>query len=216
MVALAFAASLALAQANQPAPQAPNGQPAKPGQEMNARPGRQGRGPQGPQMRRYNASFFGIKSNGLIDNTASFQKAVDFISENGGGVLVISVGRYLTGAVELKSNVSISIRGTIVGSSNIFDYRGHKAIFWADGAENISISGGVIEGQGAAIREQVKGLKEKSYISDDCPLPTLVYFKDCKKVSMNRVICRYPATEELYSSENSDAKFEGCINDTKE
>lgn len=164
----------------------------------------------------YNASVFGVKSNGLIDNTASFQKAVDFISGNGGGALYISVGRYLTGAVQLKDNVAIYIRGTVVGSSNIFDYQGHKAIFWADGAQNISIAGGVMEGQGEALRGQVMELQDKGLLSADCPLPSLVWFKDCRNVRMHKVICRYPASGELYVSENSEADIQGCINDTKE
>ena len=156
-----------------------------------------------------------MKSNGLYDNTASFQKAVDYISENGGGTLYISVGRYLTGAVQLKDNVSIYIHGTVVGSPNIFDYKGHKAIFWAEDAENISISGGVIEGQGSAIRKQTEEMKGKGLLNSSCPLPTLMYFKNCRKVSLNKVICRYPATKELYVTENSEADIEGCINDTK-
>ena len=162
----------------------------------------------------FNASIFGVKSNGLYDNTSSFQKAVDFISENGGGVLYISVGRYLTGAVQLKDNVTVYIRGTVVGSPNIFDYQGQKAIFWADGAENIAVINGVIEGNGQALRNQVEELREKGLIADDCVLPTLIYFKDCKNAKAKKVVCRYAATSELYISDNSDADFENCIDDT--
>ena len=43
----------------------------------------------------YNASLFGIKSNGTTLNTTSIQKAVDYISEKGGGTLRFYVGRYL-------------------------------------------------------------------------------------------------------------------------
>lgn len=162
----------------------------------------------------FNASIFGVKSNGLYDNTSSFQKAVDFISENGGGVLYISVGRYLTGAVQLKDNVTVYIRGTVVGSPNIFDYQGQKAIFWADGAENIAVINGVIEGNGPALRNQVEELREKGLIADDCVLPTLIYFKDCKNAKAKKIVCRYAATSELYISDNSDADFENCIDDT--
>lgn len=162
----------------------------------------------------FNASIFGVKSNGLYDNTSSFQKAVDFISENGGGVLYISVGRYLTGAVQLKDNVTVYIRGTVVGSPNIFDYQGQKAIFWADGAENIAVINGVIEGNGPALRNQVEELREKGLIADDCVLPTLIYFKDCKNAKAKKVVCRYAATSELYISDNSDADFEDCVDDT--
>jgi len=52
----------------------------------------------------YNASMFGIKSNGTTLNTNSIQKGIDFISANGGGRLVFYVGRYLTGTIYLKSH----------------------------------------------------------------------------------------------------------------
>ncbi len=58
----------------------------------------------------YKASFFGIKSNGTTLNTSSIQKAIDYIHDNGGGTLVFYVGRYLTGSIELKSNVHIVLR----------------------------------------------------------------------------------------------------------
>ena len=58
----------------------------------------------------YKAALFGVKSDGTTNNTRSIQKAVDFISENGGGELAFYVGRYLTGTIHLKSNVTIVIK----------------------------------------------------------------------------------------------------------
>ena len=57
----------------------------------------------------YNASYFGIRSNGVTMNTTAIQKAIDYISENGGGTLHFRVGRYLTGQIDLKSNVTIEL-----------------------------------------------------------------------------------------------------------
>jgi Endopolygalacturonase len=105
----------------------------------------------------YMATAFGIKSNGTTLNTTSIQKAIDYISENGGGRLVFKVGRYLTGSVELKDNVTIDLGegAVLVASTNPYDYRpvnGISAIVLADGAANIGITGlGVIEGQGAKV-----------------------------------------------------------------
>ena len=95
----------------------------------------------------YKASRFGIKSNGLIDNTTSIQKAVDWIAEQGGGTLVFNVGRYLTGSVQLRSGVNIRLNegAVIVGAANIYAYKGQKGIFWGEGLENVTIFGkGVI------------------------------------------------------------------------
>ncbi|MBR5296894.1 MAG: glycoside hydrolase, partial [Parabacteroides sp.] len=66
----------------------------------------------------YPASKFGINSNGEVMNTNSIQKAIDYISANGGGRLVFKVGRYLTGTIHLKSNVTIDLGegAVLVGS----------------------------------------------------------------------------------------------------
>ena len=68
----------------------------------------------------YNASMFGVKSNGTTMNTNSIQKGIDFVSENGGGRLVFYVGRYLTGTIHLKPNVTIQLEegAILVGSPN--------------------------------------------------------------------------------------------------
>lgn len=104
----------------------------------------------------YPASSFGIKSNGTTMNTTSIQKAIDFISEKGGGRLVFKVGRYLTGTIVLKDNVTIELgEGAIlVGSTNPYDYVFVNGTYGgglvtSNGAINIGITGlGVIEGQG--------------------------------------------------------------------
>ena len=72
----------------------------------------------------YQMTMFGIKSDGTTMNTRSIQKAIDFISENGGGRLVFTVGRYLTGSIHLKSNVTIHLGegAVLVGSTNPYDY----------------------------------------------------------------------------------------------
>ena len=65
----------------------------------------------------YQMTMFGIKSDGTTMNTRSIQKAIDFISESGGGRLVFTVGRYLTGSIHLKSNVDDPVweEGAVVG-----------------------------------------------------------------------------------------------------
>ena len=108
----------------------------------------------------YNASKFGIRSDGITMNTRSIQYAIDWIAEQGGGTLRFWVGRYLTGSIHLKSNVTIELveGAVLVGSTNPFDYdrleaTSDHALILAEGVENIRLigyynSGGVIEGQG--------------------------------------------------------------------
>ena len=165
----------------------------------------------------YKSSFFGIRSDGTTDNTTSIQKAIDFIAEKGGGTLEFSVGRYLTGAVELKSGVNISLRegAIIVGSTNIYSYGGHKGIFCGEGISDVMIYGkGVFEGQGPALLRNIREQIKMRHISDDVPVPSLLYLKDCKNVTLQNFICRYPATRDvLYIIEGGDVKVDGCYSD---
>ena len=108
----------------------------------------------------YNASKFGIRSDGVTMNTRSIQKAIDWIAEQGGGTLRFWVGRYLTGSIHLKSNVTIELMegAILVGSTNPWDYdrlvaTNDHALVMAEGVENIRLigvysSGGCIDGQG--------------------------------------------------------------------
>lgn len=128
------------------------------------------------------ATVWGVKSDGVTDNTGSIQRAIDYISAHGGGTLYFYVGRYLTGAIQLKDNVTIHLAeaAVLVGSSNIHDYKGAPALVWADGATNVSVVGlGVIEGRGKALKASLEDQKAKGYLPADTPLPTLYSFKNC-------------------------------------
>ena len=167
----------------------------------------------------YKSSFFGIRSDGTTDNTTSIQKAVDFIASKGGGTLEFSVGRYLTGAIELKSGVDIKLlEGAIlVGSNNIYSYGGKKGILWGEGVSDVNIYGkGVIDGRGPGLLANIREQSKMRHIPDDIAIPTLVYLKDCKGVKMQDFICRNPATRDnLYIIEGGDVTVEGCYTDTK-
>lgn len=105
----------------------------------------------GTDSLRYNASMFGIKSNGSVMNTTSIQKAIDHIYERGGGTLVFQVGRYLTGSIRMRKGVDIELNegAILVGSSNPYDYdvlNGNKALIIADQCGKVDIYGlGVVE-----------------------------------------------------------------------
>ena len=108
----------------------------------------------------YNASKFGIRSDGVTMNTRSIQFAIDWIAEQGGGTLRFWVGRYLTGSIHMKSNVTIELMegAILVGSTNPWDYdrlnaTNDHALIMAEGVENIRLigvysSGGCVDGQG--------------------------------------------------------------------
>ena len=100
---------------------------------------------------RINATQFNVVSNGTTLNTRSIQAAIDYLAEQGGGTLVFSVGRYLTGTLHLRSNVDIELRegAILVGSPNPYDYdslNGAPCLLMADKIKNARIYGlGVVE-----------------------------------------------------------------------
>ena len=157
------------------------------------------------QGKEYYASQFGIKSNGTTLSTTSIQKAIDYISEEGGGILHFKVGRYLTGTLHLKSNVTIDLgEGAIlVGSPNPYDY---DKVDWAYGfitaenAENIAITGlGVIDGQGREVANNFLGQAALGFIKDPLKLgrpadrPHAILLVNCKNVTVSGINVRNSA-----------------------
>jgi len=157
----------------------------------------------------YKASFFGIESNGIALNTRSIQKAIDHIHENGGGRLVFDVGRFVTGTIYMKSNVTIHLEegAILLGSLNPFDYDRNRywtAMIFAYDQENIGITGkGVIDGRGYQVAQNVLSMIHKGIIKDkdlknDRPneglRPQNIYFKGCKNVTIQGIIIKNPAS----------------------
>jgi polygalacturonase len=156
----------------------------------------------------YNASMFGIKSNGTTLNTTSIQKGIDFIHENGGGRLVFYVGRYLTGSIYLKSNVTIQLEegAILVGSLNPLDYElnyNWTAMIFALDQKNIGITGkGVIDGRGFEVANNLVDLIQKGVITDplkyDRPRETIrpqnIYFHGCRNVRIEGITLKDPGS----------------------
>ncbi len=138
----------------------------------------------------YNASLFGIKSDGVTLNTQSIQKAIDFIHEKGGGKLDFYVGRYLTGSIRLKSNVQIELKegAVLVGTTSIHDYlavEGKRGLIVAEGQEHIAVFGkGVIEGQGAGLFDALQKQIQKGYLTENAQeaSPAIVSLSHCKDI----------------------------------
>jgi Endopolygalacturonase len=143
----------------------------------------------------YKVAVFGTMTDGVTDNTATIQRAIDFISEKGGGTLTFNVGRYLTGALELKSNVTLKLGegAVLVCSANIYSYHGRKALINAEGAENISIIGrGCIDGNSAALRANYEEQVEKGHIPAS-GVPALVSFSGCSNAKVEGIKVVNPA-----------------------
>lgn len=152
----------------------------------------------------YNASLFGIKSNGTTLNTTAIQKGIDYISSQGGGRLVFYVGRYLTGTIRLKSNVTLVLHegAILVGSVNPYDYNLDDprscSLIYADGQENIGIVGkGVIDGRGREVSYNLIDQIQKGIMNDPLKLdrptnrrPKGIFLYKCKNIQIKEIMVK--------------------------
>jgi len=110
---------------------------------------------------------FGAKGDGITLNTVNINKAISSVSQKGGGVVLIPSGLWLTGPIELKSNVNLHLkRDAILQFTDDFNqyklvegnWEGQPA--WRNQSPisgvnlvNIAITGsGIIDGNGGAWR----------------------------------------------------------------
>lgn len=176
----------------------------------------------------YKASLFGIKSNGTNLNTHAIQKAIDYIHEKGGGRLVFYVGRYLTGTIHLKSNVTIHLEegAILVGSTNIYDYNlGDRfpSLVAANKADHIAITGkGVIDGQGRDVAYHVTDQVQKGFLKDALAndrsalwRPKGIYFRECNNVEISGIVVKNAAEWVVVADQCNNLKIDKIIVDSK-
>src|SRR5688572_24336849 len=124
----------------------------------------------------YDVTKYGARRDSSVKATASIAKAIAAASKAGGGTVYFPAGKYLTGAIHLKSNITIFIdAGAELHFSDNFDdylpmvesrYEGvdvksFSPLFYAYKAENITITGrGLINGHGRKWWNFVEGYRQ--------------------------------------------------------
>jgi polygalacturonase len=143
---------------------------------------------------------FGAKEGSDINNAIAIQKAIDKCAVKG-GIVQVPPGKYYTGTIILKSNVTLSIMkgAELIGTPNLKDYPENtisvktrpphrpqwpsmpsRALIYADAAEHISIIGeGTINGNGKS--------REFNTQDDDPRRPKLLMFVGCKDVNIQDI-----------------------------
>lgn len=122
-----------------------------------------------PKFRKDTISIvkYGAKPDGVTLNTKAINAAIDACSKRGGGVVVIPKGLWLTGPVELKSNVNLHLQKSALlqFTTDLSQYplvksnwegvpqMRNQSPLWATNEQNIAITGfGIVDGGGDAWR----------------------------------------------------------------
>lgn len=145
----------------------------------------------------YNVKDYGAVNDGKTLNTVAIQTAINECTRNGGGTVMLSGGgKFMTGTIYLKDNVTLHIdNGTVLlGSPNYDDYATdtHKNMYknephmdrcliFAKDAKSIAIEGhGTIDGNGH--KENFKKGR-----------PMMIRFLNCKDIHLNNISLINPA-----------------------
>jgi len=125
----------------------------------------------------FNVRDQGAKGDGKTLDTTAINQAIEACSAAGGGQVLFPAGKYLTGTVQLKSNITLMLDAgsEIVGTSELNQYRNftppastpladrvrwHRALILGDGVENVTITGrGIINGNNVPDARGEEGLR---------------------------------------------------------
>ena len=119
----------------------------------------------------FNITKYGAVSDGITLNTASINKTINACSAKGGGVVLIPQGLWITGPIELKSNVNLHISHSALlqftddkSQYNLVlgEFEGHasprnQSPITGINLTNVAITGeGIIDGHGEVWRDIAK------------------------------------------------------------
>ena len=139
----------------------------------------------------YPIQDYGAKGDGITDNTQIIQDVINKCSESGGGKVIFDSGVYMSGRIDLKSNITIELRQNAVWKGiadtsaavyadvkEEFIFESNRAFIFAKGQENIKITGvGTIHGNGQNHDVFVPGV---GVLRRNRPYG--IYFWNCKNI----------------------------------
>lgn len=161
----------------------------------------------------YDISKYGAIGDGKTLNTEAIQKTIDICSQNGGGIVIIPEGTWVSGTIMLKNNVTLNLneKAILLGSTTITDYqvvdgfkdgRGSSMGYCFIGGVDIKNAGitgtGKIDGNGKLLLEK-NGRSKR---------PFLVRFVRCSNINVTDVHMQGPAAWTMHLFECTNAKAE--------
>lgn len=155
----------------------------------------------------FNITDFGAKGDGATSNTIFIQAAIDKAAETGGGTIIFPSGRFVTGVIYIKSNVTIKLdlNAVLLGSAKRIDYgpSDASALIVANNQQNIAIIGqGTIDGQAPGLIKDIYRMLNDGTLKDsewktmnpwhqirpeERNRPKLIQFKNCEGVQIKGI-----------------------------
>ena len=152
--------------------------------------------------RQYVITDYGVKKDSTVVQTQAIQSVIDRAAREGGGVVVIPEGTYLTGALFFKQGTHLHVQGRLKGSDRIIDFpymttriEGETCTYFcalvnADGIDGFTISGeGTIDGNGLNYWQEfwIRRKWNPQCTNKDAQRPRLTYISNCKNVTVQDV-----------------------------
>lgn len=170
--------------------------------------------------KQYKITDYGILNDGRI-YTKELQTLIDKVAAEGGGVIVVPQGTYLSGALFFKQGVHLHLLagGTLMGSDDCSDFplmmtriEGESCLYYpalvnADGLDGFTISGeGTIDGNGLRYWKHFWERRKwnPKCTNKDEQRPRLVFISNSKNVQIENVHLQNSPfwTTHIYKCEN--------------
>jgi len=157
----------------------------------------------------------GAKGDGTTLDTAAIQAAIEACTAAGGGEVLFGPHRYLTGSLELRSNVTLKLdpRAVVLGSENLADYT-NGGLIRGNGVTNTGIEGGTIDGRGDIWWEKARSYtgpawRETAQFEYQAKKrPSFVRFSGCSKVVVRDVLLTGSPSWTLHLYRSTDCLVE--------
>jgi polygalacturonase len=185
----------------------------------------------------FDVTRFGAASDGRTTATAALQRAIDACGAAGGGMVIVPPGRYLTGALFLRSHVTFHLSPgailvasqdpreypTIKGREEGLERTVHASVLTGVDLENVTISGrGTIEGQGEwwwdadevvrKVRIDAKLPREAENPAGSVlawPRPRSINLIRCREVSISGIVMKDSPSANVHLLYCTDVVVEG-------
>ena len=154
--------------------------------------------------RQYVITDYGVVADSTLVQTAALQQVIDRVATDGGGVVVVPQGTFLTGALFFKQGTHLHIQegGKIKGSERIIDFpirltriegetcNYFSALINADGLDGFTITGkGTIDGNGLTYWQEfwMRRQWNPQCTNKDAQRPRLTYISNSRNVTIQDV-----------------------------